>query len=215
MDREERIKYMTFKKTEKEIIKSIVKYGGSEKSLAEVLHQSKLLEKRGIAIIHANNMNYVFIDKSNYDYEESNKAFGYISELMSLVTMLIENRYIVMIPFGNSYTHTIGVYGFRLIKPDLYTTENGDIICLQYRNVNWFHENEQKCWPYDFDEQQMPLSHYFNCPFCVSQELKELVKHNFKTEEQRRFIKQQRLTWFSIAVAIIIGLASIIISIYN
>lgn len=49
---------MTFKKTEKEIIKAIAKYGDNEKSLAEVLHQSKLLEKRGLAIVHENNQYY-------------------------------------------------------------------------------------------------------------------------------------------------------------
>ena len=197
---------MKFKKTEKEIIKAIVKYGNNEISLAEVLHQSKLLEKRGIAIIYRNNMYYVFLDKSFYGEEETNKAFGYISELTSLVKMLIENRYIVMIPFANSYTQTIGVYGFRGIKPDIFATDNGDYISLGYRDVYWSHEGEQKCWPFVFDEDQMPLSHFFNFHFCVSQELKELVKHNFKTEEQRRFSKQQFATWVSIAVAIILGL---------
>lgn len=197
---------MKFKNTEKEIIKAIVKYGNNEKSLAEVLHQGKLLENRGIAIIYCNNMYYVFLDKSFYGEEETNKAFGYISELMSLVKMLIENRYIVMIPFANSYTQTIGVYGFRGIKPNIFVTENGDYISLGYRDVYWPHEGEQKCWPSVFDEKQMPLSHFFDYPFSVSQELKELVKHNFKTEEQRRFSKQQFATWVSIAVAIILGL---------
>ena len=197
---------MKFKNTEKEIIKAIVKYGNNEKSLAEVLHQGKLLENRGIAIIYCNNMYYVFLDKSFYGEEETNKAFGYISELMSLVKMLIENRYIVMIPFANSYTQTIGVYGFRGIKPNIFVTENGDYISLGYRDVYWPHEGAQKCWPSVFDEKQMPLSHFFDYPFSVSQELKELVKHNFKTEEQRGFSKQQFATWVSIAVAIILGL---------
>jgi hypothetical protein len=47
--------------------------------------------------------------------------------------------------------------------------------------------------------------------FSVSQELRELVKHNFKSEEEVRFIKQQRLTWISIATAIAIGLLGIIL----
>lgn len=204
---------MTFKKTEKEVIKAIVNYGNNELSLAEVLHQSKLLEKRGIAIIHENNKYYVFIGKSKYDYEEANKAFGYISEIMSLVAMLIDKRLIVMIPFGSSYSHSIGVEGLRGIRPDLYTTDNGDKICLEDRNVNWFHANKQVRWPFDFSEKQLPLSHFFICPFCVSQELKDVVKHNFQTEEQRRFSKQQFATWFSIAVSVIIGLGSLVIGV--
>jgi hypothetical protein len=45
--------------------------------------------------------------------------------------------------------------------------------------------------------------------FSVSQELRELVKHNFKSEEEVRFVKQQRLTWISIVVALLIGLLGI------
>ena len=203
---------MTFKKTEKKILKAIVEYGDNEKSLAEVLHQSKLLEKKGVAIVHENNKYYVFIDKSFYDYEASNKAFGYIAVIMSLVEMLIKNRYIVMIPFGNCYSHTIGIYGYRGIRPNTYTTDNGDIICLDDKNVNWFHANQQKCWPFDFNENQLSLSHFFNCPYSVSQELIDLVKHNFKSEEERRFSKQQWATWLSIGVALIIGLLGIFVN---
>lgn len=202
---------MTFKKSEKEIIEAIVKYGGEDdKSLAEVLNASKLLEKKGIAVVSQSSRNYVFLDKKKYDYEESNKAFGYIAEIMSLVSMLIENRLIVPITFANSFIYEIGVDGFRGIKPDLYTTNNGEIICLEERNVNWFDGNkQQKCWPFHFEENQMPMKHFFRIPFSVSQELKDLVKNNFKSEEQMRFEKQQRLTRVSIIVAIILGLLGI------
>lgn len=206
---------MTFKKTEKEIIKAIVKYGTEDnKSLAEVLHESKLLEKRGIAIVRQSGTNYVFLDKKEYDYEDSNKAFGYIAEIMSLVSLLIKNRYIVLIPFTNSYTNEIGVEGLRGIKPDLYTTNSGEIICLADRNVNWFDINgQQKCRPYDYSEKEMPLAHFFNCPYSISQELRDLVKHHFKTEEEMRFNKQQGLTWLSIGLTGFIGLAGLIIAI--
>ena len=47
---------MNFKKTEKEIIKAIVKYGGEVKSLVDVLNESQILEKRGIAILPHNDL---------------------------------------------------------------------------------------------------------------------------------------------------------------
>lgn len=202
---------MTFKKSEKEIIKAIVKYGGDDdKSLAEVLNASKLLENKGITIISQSSRIYVFLDKKMYDYEESNKAFGYIAEIISLVSMLIENRLIVPITFATSFTYEIGVDGFKGIKPDIYSTNAGEIICLTDGNVNWFSgDNQQKCWPYHFTEKQMPMMHFFRFPFSVSQELRNLVKNNFKSEEQMRFEKQQRLTRVSIIVAIILGLLGI------
>ena len=52
----------------------------------------------------------------------------------------------------------------------------------------------------------MPISKTLTAWFSVSQELKDLVKHGFKTEEQRRFSKQQWLTWISILVALSIGI---------
>ena len=202
---------MTFKKTEKEILKAIVKYGSESKSLAEVLNKSKLLEKRGIAIIHQNSINYVFLDKSKYDDWFNNEAYGYIAEMMSLVGTLINNRLIVLIPFASSNSDAIGINGLQGIKPDIYKTDDGEIICLADRNVNWFDANgNQKSWPYQYTEKEMPLAHFFNCPFSVSEELRDLVRHGFRTEEQVRFEKQQRLTWISIGVAGLLGILGVI-----
>lgn len=49
----------------------------------------------------------------------------------------------------------------------------------------------------------------------LSQVLIDLVDHKFKTPEQHRFEKQQKVTWFGIGVAILIGLISIILSLYS
>ena len=56
---------MTFKKTEKEIITAIVKYGEKDNSMAKVLNKSQLLEKKGIVIAFASGRNYVFRDKKS------------------------------------------------------------------------------------------------------------------------------------------------------
>ena len=202
---------MTFTKTEKEILRAIVKYGGKSKSLAEVLNKSKLLEKRGIAIIHQNSINYVFLDKKKYEDWFNNEAYGYIAEMMSLVGTLINNRLIVLVPFASSNTDAIGINGLKGIKPEIYRTDDGETICLADRNVNWFDANgNQKSWPCQFAEKEMPLAHFFNCPFSVSEELGGLVMHGFRTEEQIRFEKQQRLTWISIGIAGLLGLLGLI-----
>ena len=65
---------MTFKKTEKEIIKTIVKYGGDVKSLADVINKSHLLEKRGIAII-PDNKHIIYLKKSIYQDWDDKEAF--------------------------------------------------------------------------------------------------------------------------------------------
>lgn len=205
---------MTFKKIEKEIIKAIVKYGDGKCSLAEALDKGKLLEKKGIAIIHENGRNYVFLDKTFHEDWFANDGLGYVAELIALKELLVQNRDIILIPYVSAYSHTIGVNGFRGVKPDVYSTNDNEMICLADRNVNWFDNNrQQKCWPYEYSEKEMPLAHFFNCSYSVSQELRDLVKHHFKTEEEIRFKKQQRLTWVSIVVTGLIGLAGLIIAI--
>ena len=205
---------MTFKKIEKEIIKAIVKYGDGKCSLAEALDKGKLLEKKGIAIIYENGRSFVFLDKTFHEDWFANDGLGYVAELIALKELLIQMRLITLIPYVCAYSHTIGVNGFRGVKPDVYQTNDNEMICLADRNVNWFDNNRnQKCWPCEFSEKEMPLAHFFNSSYSVSQELRDLVKHSFKTEEEIRFIKQQRLTRVSIIVAVIIGLASLIIGV--
>ena len=204
---------MKFKKTEKEIIKAIVKYGDGKCSLAEALDKGKLLEKKGIAIIHENGRNYVFLDKAFHEDWFANDGLGYVAELMALKELLIQNRDLILIPYVHAYSHTIGVNGFNGVKPDVYTTNDNEVICLADRNVNWFDNNRnQKCWPCDYSEKEMPLAQFFNCAYSVSQKFRDLVKHNFKTAEEIRFSKQQFATWVSIGVALMIGLLGIFIN---
>lgn len=202
---------MTFKKTEKEIIKAIVKYDGKAKSLAEVFNKSKLLEKKGIGIVQYGGKNMVFLRKDLYDDWFHNDGLGYIAELLSLIDTLIKQKYLVMIPFCTDGTLVIGAEESRWLKPEIILVNGNEHICVADRMENWFSAiGEQKYWPCAYSERELPIGNTFNMAFSVSQELRELVKHNFKSEEEVRFIKQQRLTWVSIAAAIAIGLLGII-----
>ena len=58
---------MNFKKTDKEIIKAIVKYSGEVKSLVDVLNKSQILEKRGIAIVPCGQPSYIFLRKEKFN----------------------------------------------------------------------------------------------------------------------------------------------------
>ena len=204
---------MTFKKTEKEIIKAIVKFGEKENSMAKVLNESKLLEKRGIVIAFASSRNYVFFDKKKYDWEDA-KAISYISELISLLKYLIANRLITILPINVRELHVVGRLHSKLSRPGYI--EIGDAYLEVDSNMgNWIDKvtNQQTYWPNCYTEKELPISAFFECWFSVSQELKDLVENDFLTEEQLRFKKQQRLTWISIIVAGIIGIASIIMNV--
>ena len=52
---------------------------------------------------------------------------------------------------------------------------------------------------------------YLTLPYLLKDEsFKELVKNNFKTDEEIRFAKQQWMTWISIGVSALLGILGII-----
>lgn len=208
---------MMFKNTEKEIIKAIVKYGDKKNSMAQVINESQLLEKRGIVIAwgaHGTNCSYVFLDKQKYDWDD-NKALGYISEMISLIRLLIDNRLITLIPVNSRGSDVIGRRKYKLARPGWIELEDA-MIDVDSNMGQWVNDiGQQAYWPSRYPEQVLPTSQFLDCWFTVSQELKDLVKNGFKSEEQIRFAKQQHLTWISIAVTAFIGLAGLIIAIIS
>ena len=201
---------MTFKKSEKEIIKAIVKYGEKDNSMAKVLNKSQLLEKKGIVIAFASGRNYVFRDKKKYDWEDAN-AISYVAELISLIRFLVDNRLITILPINLREAHVLGRQQARLASPG-YTEVDDAILEVDSNMGNWIDKatKEQTYWPSCYEERVLPISTYLECWFSVSQELRDLVDNNFKSEEQIRFEKQQFLTRVSIIVAIILGLLGIV-----
>lgn len=201
---------MTFKKSEKEIIKAIVKYGEKDNSMAKVLNKSQLLEKKGIVIAFASGRNYVFRDKKKYDWEDA-KAISYVAELISLIRFLVDNRLITILPINLREAHVLGRQQARLASPG-YTEVDDAILEVDSNMGNWIDKatKEQTYWPSCYEERVLPISTYLECWFSVSQELRDLVDNNFKSEEQIRFEKQQLLTRVSIIVAIILGLLGIV-----
>ena len=203
---------MNFKKTEKEIIKAIVQYGGEVKSLVDVLNESKILEKRGIAIVPCPNdkVCYIFLhkDKFSEDDMDEKRGLGYVVEIVSLIQLLIEKRLIVIIPYRYRPSLVIGKPNASWHKPEVISIDNGnEFITLGYRNVNWINaEGKQIAWTKFCSDDELPMTKLITPWFTVSQELVDLVKNDFKTEEEIRFRKQQILTWVSIFIAFIIGL---------
>ena len=201
---------MNFKKTEKEIIKAIVKYGGEVKSLVDVLNESRILEKRGIVIMPHDNQCYIFLHKDKFgdsDIDEK-RGLGYVTELVSLIHLLIKERLIVIIPARDCPSPVIGKRLAKQTDPELILIDNGkEFITLRYRNVNWCDRaGHQIAWPLWLPLESLPVDKLLMPWFSVSQELRDLVNNDFNTEEEIRFRKQQRLTWISIGVSLLIGL---------
>lgn len=202
---------MNLNKTDKEFIRAIVKYDGKAQSLADVLNKSRLLEKRGIGIVQYCNKNIIFLRKDIYEEWFDRNGLGYVVELLSLIDTLIKKKYITMIPFITDNILVIGAKEAKWFRREIISVNGNEAICVADRNENWFDASDpQKYWPCTFADDELHIGNIFNVAFSVNEELRTLVKNNFKSEEEIRFKKQQRLTWFSIVAATAIGLLGII-----
>lgn len=202
---------MNLNKADKEFIRAIVKYDGKAQSLADVLNKSRLLEKRGIGIVHHCGKNIIFLRKDIYEEWFDRNVLGYVVGLLSLIDTLIKKKYITMIPFVTDDILVIGAKETKRLTQEFISVNGNETICLADRNENWLDDsNHQKYWPCTFTDNELHIGSIFNVAFSVNEELRTLVKNNFKSEEEIRFIKQQRLTLISIAVAAVLGLLGII-----
>lgn len=200
---------MKFKKTEKEIIEVIVKYDGEVKSLAEVINKSGLLEKRGIAYVAYGGKGTIFLRNDKYDIDDK-EPLGYVAELVSLINLLIEKRYIITMPLESGRELVIGRKSFNWAAPEKIVVDGKELIDVDGRMFYWVDSKGAQIYsPVVCPENLLPVGKTLYSWFTVSQELKDLVENNFKTEEDIRFEKQQWLTWISIGVALIIGLLGI------
>ena len=207
---------MKFNKIEKETIKAIVKYKNKAGSLADTLSKSNVLKKRGLAIVRKDDGSYyLFFRRSKYEDYDSQKVKGFLAGLSSLIEKLNEDRLLIFFSSSINTPLVIGKENVKWHQFDVMSVDNGkEYILLKNICIDWIDKNRQSLyWWEECTEMVKPIEQYLNSDYQLSQDLVELVENNFMSEEEIRFKKQQKATWISIGIAIIIGLASIIISI--
>lgn len=203
---------MKFSKEEQEIIRILVKYSNKGGNIAAVFNFTQLFEKRGLGIVSAGSKELLFFRKDLHPDFFPGNGSPYISMLLNLLEQLIDKRLLVL---GNSITSAplvIGALASRWGRPNALVVNESEIIFLEGFNKGWYDANgkEKYNWDDDRSGRLAKLTHYLYHSYSVSEELKDLVKHNFKTEEQIRFTKQQIMTWFSIGLSTLLGILGLI-----
>lgn len=203
---------MTFTKAEKEIIRAIVKYGGKEGSLADAINKSHILEKHGWNILVGDDNRYhLFYRADRYSYDDEQEVRGYLAELLALLNKLYNERLLIAYPSSGNAPLVIGKENVKRYSPQFHLVDFGkERIVPSGMFFGWYDMNKQPLYNWtDCTEMIRPLQTQIFSAYHVSQDLRELVKHDFKTEEEVRFGKQQKLMWVSIFVAIFLGLLGI------
>ena len=149
------------------------------------------------------------IDKRLYhDWDN----IGYLAELLSVIDSLLTGRDILLIS-QKGPCHVIGKKQAEYIKLNVILVDGKDYIVTEgIDGPNYFNSNKQQAyWPNTFPDNhfKFPVSK-LAYSYSISQELKELVKHNFKSEEEIRFSKQQFVSWVAIGVSLLLGILGVI-----
>ena len=204
---------MKFSKEEKEIVKVIVKYANNSKNIASAFNASGLLEKRGIAIVDTGGASLAFFRKDMHPNFFPNAKSPYMSLLLNLIVNLVQNQLVVCGSSVSADPLVIGAKSSRWEKRTMLAVNDTEAIILEGPYKGWYDKATRQMLYWEWNEwgnQVSRVCHYLHSDYCVSEELKDLVKNKFKSDEQRRFTKQQWATWISIAVAIILGILGII-----
>ena len=208
---------MKFSKAEKEIVKVIVKYANNNENIASAFNASGLLEKRGIAIVNAGGVTLVFFNQEKYPDFFPNAKSPYLSLLLNLIEKLVQNGSIICGDSADANPLVIGAKSSRWEKLNMLAVNNTEAIILEGPYKGWYDKTTGQMLYWEWNEWGNQLSrvcHYLYSGYCVSEELKDFVKNKFRSEEEIRFAKQQRVTWISIAVAIILGVVSILFNLW-
>lgn len=204
---------MKFSKEEKEIIETIIKYEDSCNNIASAFNASGLLEKRGIAIVDAGGVTLAFFSQEKYpDFFPSGKS-PYMSLLLNLIERLVQNGSIICGDSADANPLVIGAKSSRWLKRNMLAVNDTGAIVLEGPSKGWYDiTNGQQlyCEWSVWGNQLASVCRYLHSDYSVSEELKDLVKNKFKTDDEIRFNKQQLLTWISIGVAILLGILGII-----
>ena len=204
---------MKFSKEEQKIVKAIVECENQGGNLAMALNYSRLLEKHGVGIVDADCTKTVFLRKDLYpDFFPHNDNAPYVSILLNLIEKLVKNGDIICGDSADANPLVIGAKSSRWEKRNMLTVNGNETIIIEGPYKGWYGADRQEkyFWWNKWDSQLSEVSNYLYSSYCVSEELKDLVKNNFKTDEEIRFAKQQWMTWVSIGVSALLGILGLI-----
>lgn len=207
---------MKFNENERVIIKELVKYDNiSQSTIGRFLDERIFTSGKGIvimALIYPLNLNstinctILYYDAEKFKNKEVSDMIYKVIESLLIFNKLEKMGLVSMMQFPNLPQVTL-----------VGCSEKGNLnpnpgVAVEFKNSNqyittkleWKDEHGNVIYNnMKIEDSILNTATLFNSIIWVSPELKELVKHNFQTEDNRKFKKQQKLTWLAIAVAIL------------
>lgn len=208
-----------FNKREKEIISMLAKVNLANTDFFSFFLQKNYFttkSKKALFVLTKQKTVLLYLEKDLYnDLTKRKEELGKLFELLSLIIYLKENRYITIYPNPEVLKSDLHVMrdDFNSIST---TVEDSSKVLLN--NEGFFLRTGNPENIYDSKNNiafiavslgenvyNLIIENFMGLLY-VSEELVELTKRNFKSQEDIRFKKQQIATWVSIFIALFLGL---------
>jgi len=210
-----------FNKREKEIIKELVAIRSNYNSdmmdfINRIIYPLKKSE--GLYFDLENKNLYLLLPVENDLVDNRVKEAVYdFYEFLSLIIYLAENRWITVFNspkppnFDDDHYLVLGeifekddngkaIHGFRASSPPECPNENYDV---PYASKDG--QKTHQSWELGDSLYSISVKYFLNDIF-VSEDLKELVRNNFVTHEEKQYKNQLVVSWCAIGVAIVIAI---------
>lgn len=214
-----------FNPREKEIIRSLARIELDNINFFSYFLQENYFtasSNQALFVLTKQKMVFLYLKDDVFNNMVARKEeLGKLFELLSLLSYLRENRYITIYPNSEATDSELHIMRQDFNNPNKVTdikvllnndgvyfeTSNADKICDSKGNTLF------QAIKLDEHVYNLVMENVMGLLY-VSEDLKDLVSNNFQTTDDIRFKKQQYATWFSIGLATILGLWSIIYPFY-
>ncbi len=211
-----------FNKREKKVIKKLAMLSFEEMDTFSYFLQCHFFtpkSKMAFIVFPKINQGILYIQNTLFANNEKRKRiYFHFLELISLINYLENLRYISFFRFNDSIGGEMYLMGSEfknpiMIENQLFLNEEEYFMCPDYSLI-YKKENNTVVYrsitiPEGIFEEF--LEKYLGI-FLVSEELRELVRNDFKTPEEIRFNKQRTIAWIGIGVSVLLGIISVFLA---
>jgi hypothetical protein len=211
-----------FNQREQHIIKLISEIEiGSTDTFSRILQEKffTIKKKNALIVNHISQDILLYINTSDFnDLSKRSIAVVELLELVSLISYLEEEGYLSILP-TSKYTGLDCIYeGFNNIvstkQNDTFTDTDGTISQLKIDKIEKS-DGTISFLSISIEPLYETIKKNFLAFIYPSEDIKSLVKNDFKSDEDIKFRKQHVLSWAGLITAIVIGILSILFTVYS
>lgn len=189
----------------------------SDETFSKFLQDNYFTEERNEALIIRHDSKDVLFYMHPTIYDDTNKRSEALKNFWSIITLtqyLLDQRYIANIPIRKQKGLDLMYEGFDNQVPlsgsKLKLNSLGDYLLTSKPDIIYYSNGEIRLKGLLWNELYSSISENFMGIIYPSEGIKYLVKNKYRSEEDKRYYTQLKLTWIGLFLAAGLGLYSIL-----